>query len=134
MSTSPRTSLVLVLVFCLSGAAFAQTASVSGTVTDASGAVVPQTRITTHNLATNASRDTSTDSSGSYRIPSLAPGFYDVRVEKAGFKIVEYSRVQLVVGQVLSLNPVLAPPPKPSPSTATKSRPSISMTPSSATS
>jgi hypothetical protein len=109
MSKSPRTSLWIVLVFCLVGSALAQTASVSGTVTDSSGAVVPQTTITARNLATNASRDAATDSAGTYRITNLVPGFYDVRVEKGGFKTVEYSRMELTVGQVQSLNPVLAP-------------------------
>jgi hypothetical protein len=87
----------------------AQTASISGTVTDSTGAVIPQAKVSARNLATNSSRDTATDGSGSYRITSLVPGVYDVRIEKAGFKIVEYARVELTVGQVQNLNPALAP-------------------------
>ena len=89
--------------------ALAQTASISGTVTDATAAVVPQVKVTARNLATNASRDTATDGSGTYRIPSLIPGMYDVLVERQGFKTVEYSRVELTVGQVLNLSPTLVP-------------------------
>src|SRR5579863_10054216 len=99
----------LFLVFCLSRFAVSQTASISGTVTDASAAVVPETKITARNLATNVARSTATDGSGSYRITSLVPGIYDVLVERQGFKTVEYSRVELTVGQVQTLSPTLVP-------------------------
>src|SRR5208283_1413294 len=55
------------------------------------------------------SRDTVTDGSGTYRIPSLVPGMYDVLVERQGFKTVEYSHIELTVGQVLNLSPALVP-------------------------
>src|SRR5271157_964325 len=100
---------LLLLFFCLPRLAEAQTASISGTVTDATAAVVPQAKVTTRNLATNASRSTATDGSGSYRITSLVPGVYDVLVERTGFKTVEYSRVELAVGQVQNLNATLVP-------------------------
>ncbi len=109
MSRVSRAALLLVLVFCLFRSALTQTASLTGTVTDSSGAVIPQANITARNLATNASRDTTTDGSGDYRIPNLAPGTYRVRVEKKGFKIVEYARVELTVGQTQSLSPVMTP-------------------------
>lgn len=102
-------SALLLLLFCLPWLAMAQTASISGTVTDTTAAVVPQAKIIARNLATNASRDTVTDGSGTYRIPSLVPGMYDVLVERQGFKTVEYSRVELTVGQVQNLSPTLVP-------------------------
>jgi len=102
--------LILVsLVFCLTGFASAQTASISGTATDSTAAVVPQAKVTARNLATNQSRNTLTDGSGSFRITSLTPGIYDVLIEKNGFKTVEYARVELSVGQVQNLNPILSP-------------------------
>src|SRR5208337_4724304 len=104
----PPTALFL-LLFCVPWLAMAQTASISGTVTDTTAAVVPQAKVTARNLATNASRDTVTDGSGTYRIPSLVSGMYDVLVERQGFKTVEYSRVELTVGQVLNLSPTLVP-------------------------
>ncbi len=108
MRRIPASALVLSL-FCLSRLAVAQTASISGTVTDTTAAVVPQVRVTARNLATNVSRSTTTDGSGSYRITSLAPGIYDVLVERSDFKTVEYSRVELTVGQVQNLSPTLVP-------------------------
>src|SRR5215470_4046853 len=100
---------LLFVVFCLTGFATAQMASISGTVTDSTAAVIPQAKVSAHNLATNASRDTATDGSGSYRITSLTPGVYDVFIQKDGFKTVEYERVELTVGQAQNLNPVLSP-------------------------
>jgi hypothetical protein len=100
---------LFLLLFCVPWLALAQTASISGTVTDTTAAVVPQVKVTARNLATNASRDTATDGSGTYRIASLVPGMYDVLVERQGFKTVEYSRVELTVGQVLNLSPTLVP-------------------------
>jgi carboxypeptidase family protein/TonB-dependent receptor-like protein len=102
-------SILLSFICCLPGLTIAQTASISGTVTDSSTAVIAQAKVTTRNLATNASRDTATDGTGRYRITSLTPGIYDVLVEKQGFKTVEYTRVELTVGQVQNLNPVLSP-------------------------
>jgi hypothetical protein len=82
-------SALLLLLVCLPRLAVAQTAAISGTVTDTTAAVVPQAKVTAHNLATNVSRSTATDGSGSYRIASLVPGIYDVLVERSGFKTVE---------------------------------------------
>src|SRR6266700_7677809 len=95
-------------VFCLHPSAFAQTVSITGTVTDSTGAVVPSAKISTQNKATNASRSTFTDGSGTYRITSLVPGIYGIAIEKPGFKAVEFSRVELTVDQVQSLDATLA--------------------------
>src|ERR1700730_3907318 len=102
-------SALLLLLLFFPRPAVGQTASISGTVTDATAAVVPQAKVTARYLATNVSRTTTTDGSGSYRITSLAPGIYDVLVERPGFKTVEYSRVELTVGQVQNLSPTLVP-------------------------
>jgi hypothetical protein len=109
MMKRPPASILVLLLFCLPWLAKAQTASISGTVTDASAAVVPQAQVSARNLATNALRSTATDGSGNYRITSLLPGFYEVRVERQGFKTVEYSRVELTVDQVQNLSPTLVP-------------------------
>src|SRR5215472_2228509 len=109
MQNRPSAAISLLVVLCLLGLATAQTASISGTVTDSTAAVIPEAKVSARNLATNALRDTSTDGSGSYRITSLTPGVYDVRIEKAGFKTIEYARVELTVGMVQNLNPVMSP-------------------------
>ena len=105
----PAFSVPLLLMFCLLQSAFAQTAAVTGTVQDSTGAVIPQAKITTQNKATNASRTVFTDGSGTYRVASLSPGIYNVQIEKPGFKAVEYSRVALTVDQVQNLDATLTP-------------------------
>ncbi len=99
----------LLLFFCMPRSVLSQTASITGTVKDSTGAAVPQARITSHNRATSATRSTITDDSGIYRITSLPPGNYDVLIEKAGFKTVEYSSVALTVDHVQNLDAALAP-------------------------
>src|SRR5215469_17355058 len=71
-------------------ALFAQapTGIISGTVTDATGAVVPSAVITIANTATSAVRTISANAEGLYSAPALQPGDYDVRVTMAGFRTV----------------------------------------------
>ena len=60
--------------------------SLSGIVTDSSGAVVPGAKISVKNAATNVNIAAVTNESGEYTVPSLSPGAYSVRVEKEGFR------------------------------------------------
>lgn len=60
-------------------------ASVSGTVTDASGALVANAKVTATNEATSASRVVTTNRSGFYTMPAMAPGRYTLTVEAEGF-------------------------------------------------
>ena len=99
----------LLLLLCIPRSALSQTASITGTVKDSTGAAVPQARVTSHNRATSATRNTATDDSGNYRITSLSPGNYDVLIEKPGFKTVEYSLVALTVDHVQNVDATLAP-------------------------
>jgi hypothetical protein len=74
------------VVLLTAGAAWAQfTASIQGTVTDPSGAVVAQAKVSIENTANHISSDTLTDAGGGYRFLSLAPGTYKIVVEAAGF-------------------------------------------------
>lgn len=59
--------------------------SLSGTITDASGAVLPGARVTAHNEATNQDSVITTSNTGAYTFPNLPIGNYTVRVEAAGF-------------------------------------------------
>jgi hypothetical protein len=79
-------------------------ATLSGTVTDASGAVIANAQVTARNLATSASREATTDSGGSYSLPNLAPGDYDVRVTAQGFSTAVQSNFALAVGAQQTLN------------------------------
>lgn len=60
--------------------------TITGTVTDAAGAVVPGIKVTLRNTATNASYQTATTETGQYTMPNLPPGPYEVACEASGFK------------------------------------------------
>jgi hypothetical protein len=81
--------------------ASAQIASsaLNGTVTDASGAVVPNAKVTISSSSTGFSRSVVTNSIGRYSIDELTPGTYSMSVEATGFKKDLVPRVTLYVGQ-----------------------------------
>jgi hypothetical protein len=74
-------------------------ASLSGTVNDASGAVVSAADITIKNVDTGAVRNTTTDAAGRYQVSSLPVGQYEIHGVKTGFTEEVRSGVNLVVGQ-----------------------------------
>src|ERR1039458_6233598 len=61
-------------------------ASLSGTVTDSSGATVPDAAIQAKNLASSVTQSTTSDSQGRFRLPDLGIGDYEVQASKAGFQ------------------------------------------------
>ncbi len=84
------------------------TASVSGVVTDSSGAVVPNAAILIHGTATGAERRTVSDSAGSFTAPSLQPGSYSVEVSAPGFSKFTAQQVTLEVNANATVNAKLA--------------------------
>jgi hypothetical protein len=84
------------------------TASISGTVTDPSGAVIPNAQVTIHSLATGLDRVVSTDSSGLYAVPSLIPGDYKVQATARGFSSYTVPKVTLDVDRQVTENMRLA--------------------------
>ena len=74
-------------------------AGIQGSVTDASGAVLPGVRIVVRNVATAASWDKVTDPSGRYQLPLLPPGEYEVRAELSNFRPAVRRGIHLAVGQ-----------------------------------
>jgi hypothetical protein len=96
--------LMLVAALSFAGNAFAQTAQITGRVTDASGAVVPGTSIVVTNIGTAADRTVSTNQDGYYTVPLLPPGEYRVSVQHEGFKPVLRSGVVLEVDQRAELD------------------------------
>src|SRR5437764_14124725 len=94
----------LLVIFTLPACLRAQTASMEGTITDSTGARIPNAKITAQNVDTGEARTVQTDESGVYRITNLNPGVYDIRVEHASFNAVVYSRIPLSVDQVLTLD------------------------------
>src|SRR5580698_3422145 len=74
------------------------TASISGRVTDASGAAVPGATITIKNTATSATQTASTDEQGRYALLDLPIGPYDLTISKAGFQNLARTGLNLTVG------------------------------------
>ena len=74
-------------------------ATLTGVVRDATGASIPEAKITITNIATNISREASSDAAGNYTVPSLVPGEYRVEAEKSGFKKAVLTGVILQVAQ-----------------------------------
>ena len=108
MLRKPRLTLlgsVLAVLFALSGTAFAQSgATLEGTVTDPTGAVVPNAKIHITSLTTNISRDTVSNGAGLYTAPNLSPGRYKVTCTAAGFTPKVENEVVLSVGAVRDLD------------------------------
>jgi hypothetical protein len=93
-----RAAVIAVILLGLSSLAFAQNATIVGTVTDPSGSAIPNAKITVTSVETAATRTITTNESGSYVVPDLQIGHYDVKVEAAGFKIAEQRGIVLQVG------------------------------------
>jgi hypothetical protein len=99
------TGLAVALLFAAFGLQGQQiTATLVGSVTDASGAVVPSASIQVTNLETNAVREGSTDDSGSYSFPFLPAGSYKVAVNLKGFRPQVVNRFVLNVAQTARLD------------------------------
>src|SRR5690348_1313274 len=79
-------------------------ATLSGTVSDPSGALIPGATVSIKNTATGVTRDVVTDSAGFYSAPNLLPGTYDVTVSAKGFSTAINSNVSLAVGAQQVLN------------------------------
>ena len=80
------------------------TASITGNVEDATGAVVREATITVRSQETGATRTVTTDESGLYRVLSLPLGPQELKAEKQGFKSVVRTGVSLEVGQEAVVN------------------------------
>ena len=91
----------------LAGDAYAQVsgATLSGTITDPSGAAIAGAKVSVANKATGVTRDASTDAAGFYSVPNLLPGPYEVTASASGFSNAKQADLTLTVGaqQVLNL-------------------------------
>ena len=85
----------LVLLMTSSAPAQINTATIVGSVSDQTGALIPGATITIENVATQAERTAETDGVGNYSIESLPPGEYNMAVESTGFKRTEQEGVRL---------------------------------------
>jgi len=92
---------LLLLVLLLAGLPFrasAQNATIVGTVTDPSGSVVANVKVTIRQLETNLANTFTTNDSGQYVAVDLAIGHYNIKAEASGFKVAEQKGLVLQVG------------------------------------
>ncbi len=94
-----------VFVVFIAAPVLAQTfGEITGRITDTTGAAVPQASVSVTNVSTNAVRQTVSNESGDYSFPSLAPGVYNLKVERQGFKTEATQNVQVQVQQTVRLD------------------------------
>ena len=100
MSYLKQFLLVLLGSLLLTSVALAQVdrGTITGTVTDQSGAVIPDVAITVTNVATGISNNAVTSAAGIYVVPLLPPGTYRLTAEKQGFKKFTQTNILVTVG------------------------------------
>ena len=105
-STSPirRLPVAVFLTLLLAFAALGQstTGTITGTVMDGAGALIPDAIVTITNQATNSARKIKTNDAGVFVAPQLPPGRYDISVEKNGFK--KLFKTDIVLNAIEQLN------------------------------
>ncbi len=99
--------LLVVLLCC--GMLFAQSdrATITGTVKDASSAVLPGVQVRVINVGTNDAYTVTTDNLGLYQVSNLPIGNYAVNFSKDGFKTLDRKGITLLIGQVAEINAAL---------------------------
>jgi hypothetical protein len=98
---------LMALMLCGMAMAQQETGQISGTVKDASGAVVPGAAVTARSVATSLERTATTNSSGYYVIPNLLPGAFTVTVTMTGFNAAK-RQIDVTVGSRISADFALA--------------------------
>lgn len=112
MSSKMRTATMTIglcialAFFGVVGLSYGQTndASLSGTVTDTTGAAIPNANLTLTNEATGISRTAKTDATGGYNITAILPGRYDLSVSATGFKTTINKGIQLQISEAGTVN------------------------------
>ncbi|MGA7377265.1 MAG: carboxypeptidase-like regulatory domain-containing protein, partial [Candidatus Sulfotelmatobacter sp.] len=97
-------SAALAVVFSVGAFAQTQLASVSGIITDPSGALVPGVSVTIVNQGTGLKRSGLTDTAGEYRFAGLPTGNYSLRLEKTGFQSQVREGVELTSAAEVLIN------------------------------
>jgi hypothetical protein len=88
-------------------AAQTNTGSISGTVRDSTGAVVPDAKVTARNISTGVERTAQTDGTGGYTFPGLLPAAYEVTISKSGFSDYK-ARAEVTVGSFVTVSAQLS--------------------------
>ncbi|MFY9557670.1 MAG: carboxypeptidase regulatory-like domain-containing protein [Blastocatellia bacterium] len=97
-------ALLMMSLAPLSLAAQEPTGGIEGTVTDPQGAVVQNATVVIRNTATNASRTVNAGDDGHYKVSSLVPGSYEVKISAQGFKSQVATAVTVEVGRTTPLD------------------------------
>jgi len=101
---------MMIVYLTLCTGAFAQTTqSITGLVTDQTGAVIQKAKVTVHNQGTGVDKLAITTSTGNWTVPFLDPGVYDVRVEADKFTSVDKTNITLQTGRIVAVNFTLTP-------------------------
>lgn len=103
-----KSFFVLFASAALTVLAQAPTGIISGTITDRSGAVIPNATVTITNQATGAQRAATANANGLYSAPALLPGEYELRVELQGFRTL-VRNAQVVAGGTTTVDLVMEP-------------------------
>jgi hypothetical protein len=95
----------LVVLVLVPGSASAQsvTGTMSGTVVDPQGRVIPGAMVTVVSEATNDARDAVTDARGDFQVTNLQPGRYTLKISLAGFRTLERTNIVLSAGERLAV-------------------------------
>lgn len=103
--------LTIVLLLAAAALVYAQAVngSLVGTISDSSGASVPEAKVTATDVNTGVSRSISTDQGGYYAFPNLTPGQYKVSVSKPGFSTVVRAAVGVLVNSTVRVDLSLEP-------------------------
>src|ERR1700751_4266943 len=102
--------LVVTLLFGLATSAFAQSLTsgdIAGTVTDPSGAVVPNASVTVKSNESGSTQTRNTNAQGAYRFSLLSPGTYTISVSAPGFQAAQ-KQATITAGQAVTANLQLA--------------------------
>jgi hypothetical protein len=96
--------IIAIAMFTQGAAAQANRAAITGTVADATGAILPGVEVTATNTGTNVPTATRTNQDGIYVIPNLFPGPYSVEFKRDGFQTVIHPNVMLESTQVARID------------------------------
>ncbi|MCH8269375.1 MAG: carboxypeptidase regulatory-like domain-containing protein, partial [Acidobacteria bacterium] len=95
---------VAVFFFALTGNAQVTTGTISGTVQDSTGAVIPGVDVTVTNLDTGITRSASTDVEGRYQVLNIGSGNYEVQAQTGGFRTEIRRGIVMTVGRRAVVN------------------------------
>jgi hypothetical protein len=99
--------LAVLAMFAVHGLAQSDRGTITGTVSDPGGALIPGAKVVATNVGTGVQFSTATTETGNYTIPSVPSGNYDVSVEVQGFRRHQQSGVTVQVAQTARIDVVM---------------------------